>query len=61
MRFVSDKTIEYNGFKIVYEFVKNPLENNVPARPPCQFEVGGVSDFIGEKICFLAPPLACGQ
>jgi len=49
MRFISDGTIEYNGFKVVYEFVKNPFENTVPALPACQFEVGGVSDFIGHS------------
>jgi len=49
LRFVSDWTIEYKGFKAVYEYLENPLENLTPSRPPCQFEVGGATDFIGHS------------
>jgi len=46
LRFVSDGTIEYEGFKIVYSFIPNPLET-LPFLPKCTFEVGGVQSFIG--------------
>jgi len=46
LRFVSDGTIEYNGFKAVYNFIPNPLET-LPFIPKCQFEIGGSMDFIG--------------
>jgi len=48
LRFVSDGTIEYNGFKAVYSFILNPLET-LPFIPKCQFEVGGAMDFIGNS------------
>ena len=47
-RFVSDGTIEYNGFKAVYDFIQNPLEK-IPYISKCEFEYGGAMDFIGEK------------
>lgn len=46
LRFVSDGTIEYNGFKAVYNFIPNPLET-LPFIPKCEFEIGGSMDFIG--------------
>ena len=46
-RFVSDGTIEYEGFKAVYSFIPNPLET-LPFIPKCEFEVGGATGFIGE-------------
>ena len=46
-RFVSDGTIEYEGFKAVYDFIPNPLEN-IPFISKCEFEYGGSMDFIGE-------------
>lgn len=46
LRFVSDGTIEYNGFRAVYEYIQNPLES-LPYIPKCEFEVGGNQDFIG--------------
>jgi len=46
LRFVSDGTIEYNGFKAVYNFIPNPLET-LPFIPKCEFEIGGAMDFIG--------------
>jgi len=48
LRFVSDGTIEYTGFKAVYSFIQNPLET-LPFIPKCQFEVGGSMDFIGHS------------
>ena len=45
-RFVSDGTIEYSGFKAVYQFIPNPLET-LPFIPKCEFEVGGSTGFIG--------------
>jgi len=46
LRFASDGTIEYNGFKAVYDFIPNPLET-LPFIPKCEFEIGGDMDFIG--------------
>jgi len=46
LRFVSDGTIEYNGFKAVYQYIPNPLET-LPFIPKCEFEIGGSQDFIG--------------
>ena len=46
-RFVSDGTIEYSGFKAVYQFIPNPLET-LPFIPKCEFEVGGSTGFIGK-------------
>jgi len=46
LRFVSDGTIEYRGFKAVYNFIPNPLET-LPFIPKCEFEVGGATGFIG--------------
>ena len=48
-RFVSDGTIEYSGFKAVYQFIPNPLDT-LPFIPKCEFEVGGSTGFIG-KYC----------
>ena len=48
-RFVSDGTIEYSGFKAVYDFIRNPLEI-IPNISKCQFEYGGAMDFIGETM-----------
>ena len=48
-RFVSDGTIEYSGFKAVYQFIPNPLET-LPFIPKCEFEVGGSTGFIGKYI-----------
>ena len=50
-RFVSDGTIQYNGFRAVYEFIPNPLES-IPFISKCEFEIGGATDYIGE--CYLA-------
>ena len=47
-RFVSDGTIEYNGFRAVYTFIPNPLEN-IPFISKCEFEIGGPTDYIGEQ------------
>ena len=47
LRFVSDGTIEYSGFKAVYDFIPNPMEI-IPFIPKCEFEIGGAMDFIGE-------------
>jgi len=46
LRFVSDGTIEYSGFKAVYTYIPNPLET-LPFIPKCEFEIGGSQDFIG--------------
>jgi len=45
LRFVSDGTIEYSGFKAVYDFIPNPMEI-IPFIPKCEFEIGGAMDFI---------------
>lgn len=46
MRFSSDSTIQYTGFKAVYTFIENRL-SNVPDIGKCAFETGGFQDFIG--------------
>ena len=46
LRFVSDGTIEYTGFRAVYDFIPNPLQT-LPFIPKCEFEIGGAMDFIG--------------
>jgi len=46
LRFVSDGTIEYDGFQAVYTFIPNPLES-LPFIPKCEFEVSGATGFIG--------------
>jgi hypothetical protein len=46
LRFSSDKTISYTGFKAVYTFIPNPL-GNLPDIGKCTFEAGGFQDFIG--------------
>ena len=46
LRFSSDKTISYTGFKAVYTFIPNPL-GNLPDIGKCTFETGGFQDFIG--------------
>lgn len=46
LRFSSDKTISYMGFKAVYTFIPNPL-SNLPDIGKCTFETGGFQDFIG--------------
>jgi len=48
LRFVSDGTIEYSGFKAVYDFIRNPLEI-IPNISKCEFEYGGAMDFIGSS------------
>ena len=52
LRFVSDGTIEYAGFKAVYDFIPNPMEI-IPFIPKCEFEIGGAMDFIGENKMFI--------
>jgi len=47
LRFISDGTIEYSGFKAVYDFIPNPMEI-IPFIPKCEFEIGGAMDFIGK-------------
>lgn len=46
MRFHSDETIQYTGFKAVYTFIENPLEH-APDIGKCAFDVSGHQDFIG--------------
>ena len=46
LRFSSDKTISYTGFKAVYNYIKNPMEG-LPDIGKCTFEIGGFQDFIG--------------
>lgn len=48
LRFVSDGTIEYRGFKAVYSFIPNPLES-IPLIEKCQFEVTGSMEYIGSE------------
>ena len=54
-RFVSDGTIEYSGFKAVYDFIRNPLEI-IPNISKCEFEYGGAMDFIGETESDISRP-----
>ena len=49
LRFVSDGTIEYTGFRAVYDFIPNPLQT-LPFIPKCEFEIGGAMDFIGQGL-----------
>ena len=53
-RFVSDGTIEYSGFKAVYQFIPNPLDT-LPFIPKCEFEVGGSTGFIGKYLYHIFP------
>ena len=41
MRFISDSTIQYQGFKAVYQYIVNPLDPK-PDIGDCAFEAGGV-------------------
>lgn len=45
LRFSSDKTISYTGFKAVYTYIPNPL-GNLPDIGKCEFETGGFQGFI---------------
>ena len=45
-RFVSDATIEYGGFKAVYDYIPNPLET-LPLIAKCEFELGGPMGYLG--------------
>lgn len=47
LRFVSDATIEYGGFRAVYDYIPNPLEATPPPMAKCEFEVGGSMDWLG--------------
>jgi len=44
LRFKSDESIEYSGFRAVYHFI--PLPTTRPEPPPCFFEKTGASGFI---------------
>lgn len=46
LRFKSDATVEYNGFRAEYSFIENPLEF-MPDIGKCEFEAGDFQDFIG--------------
>jgi len=46
LRFESDGTIEYQGFKAVYEFIPNPMEK-LPLISKCEFELGGPMGYLG--------------
>jgi len=48
LRFVSDGTIEYSGFRAVYNFIPNPLES-IPFISKCEFEIGGITNYIGSS------------
>jgi hypothetical protein len=39
MRFKSDSTIQYQGFKAVYSFIENPMDH-MPDIGKCEFEAG---------------------
>ena len=45
-RFVSDATIEYGGFKAVFDYIPNPLET-LPLIAKCEFELGGPMGYLG--------------
>ena len=51
-RFVSDATIEYGGFKAVYDYIPNPLET-LPLIAKCEFELGGPMGYLGGSILTL--------
>ena len=46
LRFTSDSNIQYTGFKAVYTFIQNPMDN-LPDIGKCTFEIGGHESFIG--------------
>lgn len=46
LRFSSDSTIQYKGFKIVYRFIPDPHSKTVDMGK-CTFDVGGHQGFIG--------------
>jgi len=48
LRFVSDQTIEYGGFKAVYDYIPNPLET-LPLIAKCEFELGGPMGYLGNS------------
>jgi len=48
LRFVSDATIEYGGFKAVYDYIPNPLET-LPLIAKCEFELGGPMGYLGNS------------
>lgn len=48
LRFVSDTSIEYNGFKGVYHYIPNPI-GTLPYIPKCEFEIVGDQDFISSE------------
>ena len=39
-------TIEYGGFKAVYDFIPNPL-GDLPLIAKCEFELGGPMGYLG--------------
>ena len=46
LRFKSDSTIQYKGFKIVYKFIPDP-QGTALDLGKCTFEVGGHMGYIG--------------
>ena len=46
LRFTSDDTIHYQGFKIVYTFIPDPM-SKMPDIGKCAFDIGGSQDFFG--------------
>ena len=48
LQFKSDHTIQYHGFKAVYSFIPNPLDN-LPDIGKCEFEIADLTgqDYIG--------------
>ncbi|XP_018014242.2 neuropilin and tolloid-like protein 2 [Hyalella azteca] len=44
LRFRSDESLEYKGFRAVYEFIMQEMGR--PEIPPCSFETGGVAGVI---------------
>lgn len=48
LRFHSDETVQYEGFRAVYTFVKNPAGNRLP-EPPCEFKMSGMQGLISHE------------
>ena len=48
LRFVSDKNIQYSGFKGVYNYIPNPIDT-LPYIPKCEFEITGEQGYIGTE------------
>ncbi|KAK9753034.1 CUB domain [Popillia japonica] len=46
LRFKTDENVEYDGFKIVYEFIPRPVNWTTPEKRPCQINMTGEQGFV---------------